>query len=103
MFGIVDSGADSTSLPFGYALLMGYTDDTLTPEEFGQASGTNGIGFKATVPCTAVVPEIPDVTIEMLPLFVQGSQYPLWGRLDFMAKFDLTIQENQQQFSITPV
>jgi hypothetical protein len=99
--GIVDSGADTASFPFGYASLMGYTSATLVPETFGQAGGA-AQGYRATVPCTAIVPEVPAVQIEMHPLFIQGSQWILWGRLDLMTKFDVLIQEAEKRFILTP-
>lgn len=98
--GIVDSGADTTTLPFGYVSLMGYTSATLTQETITQAAGT-AMAYRALQPSTAVVPEIPEVPVEICPTFVQG-QVALWGRLDFMACFEVVIMEKQQQFSITP-
>lgn len=98
--GIVDTGADSSSFPFEYAQLMGYSTATLVPETFGQAGGT-GNGYLATQPCTAVVPEIPGTVVSMTPSFIPGSGMVLWGRTDFMMAFDVTISESSQQFTIT--
>jgi hypothetical protein len=102
VMGLVDSGADTTSFPFGYASLMGYSTTTLTEETFLQAAGT-GSAYRALAPSSAHVPEIPDVEIEMYPQFVRGAQLVLWGRRDFMTRFDVTIQESQKAFIITPV
>ncbi len=102
ILGIVDSGADTSSFPFGYASLMGYTPQTLVPETFGQAGGT-GTAFRAQQPCTAYVPEIPQVVVSMTPSFIPGAQMVLWGRKDFMTYFDVAFQETQQRFTITPV
>jgi hypothetical protein len=102
IMGIVDSGADTTSLPMGYASLMGYDPSMLVEETFNQVSGT-GTAYRATVPCTAVVPEIPDIEVELFPQFVLGSDLALWGRMDFMKRFEVTIQEFNQNFTITPV
>ena len=99
--GIVDSGADTTSLPFGYATLLGYSTATLKEETFTQAGGT-GTGYVAQQPCTAIVPEIPGTVIQLFPQFILGGQMVLWGRSDFMALFDVTIQESQQSFTIAP-
>jgi hypothetical protein len=100
--GIVDSGADSTSLPFSYAALMGYDDQTLAEEIFGQAEGT-GIGYRATRPSVAVVPEIPDKPFDFFPQFIRNSDTALWGRMDFMMHFEVTIREFSQSFSIRPL
>ena len=100
--GIVDSGADSTSLPFGYASLMGYSTETLEARPFTQVGGASA-GYTALQPCTGFVPEIADVVIEMRPMFIEGAQVALWGRQDFMSRFDVTFRERQQEFIITPV
>lgn len=101
IFGIVDSGADTSAFPFGYASLMGYTAQTLTPETYQQVGGT-GTAFRALTASQAVVPEIPTVTVPILPLLVQGAQAALWGRMDFMTYFDVAIYEAEQRFTITP-
>jgi hypothetical protein len=102
VLGLVDSGADTTSLPFGYASLMGYSAATLTKEDCGQVVGT-ATAYRATHACKAIVPEAPGVEIEMLPLFVAGSEIVLWGRRDFMRRFEVLISESHQRFSITPI
>lgn len=99
--GIVDSGADTTSLPYEYATLMGYTTASLAPETFIQVGGTAG-AQRATAPSKAVVPEIPAVEVEIRPLFVPGAQVALWGRQDFMARFSVAFFESEQRFTITP-
>jgi hypothetical protein len=74
----------------------------LVPEAFGQASGVE-MAYRAIRPITAWVPEVPDVKVVMLPLFIPGSQGALWGRQDFMARFDVGFQERLQRFSLHPV
>jgi hypothetical protein len=98
--GIVDTGADTSSFPFDYAQLMGYTTATLVPETFAQAGGS-GNGYRATQACSAVVPEVPGTVVSMMPSFVPGSPMVLWGRTDFMQVFDVAISESSQQFTIT--
>jgi hypothetical protein len=101
VIGLVDSGADTTSFPLGYASLMGYSAATLTQQpSVGVAGATNS--YLATVPCSMFVVGLPAVVIPITPTFVPGSQLVLWGRQDFMARFDVTVMEKQQQFSITP-
>lgn len=53
--------------------------------------------------CKMYVPEIPGSVIEFYPQFIQGSQMVLWGRQDFMNRFDVMIQESKQAFTITSV
>jgi hypothetical protein len=100
--GLIDSGADVTSLPARYAPLMGYgTTANLQTETFGQVSGT-GNALGATVPCSAVVPEFAEVVVELWPSFIAGSEMVLWGRRDVLARFDVTIMESRQAFTIAP-
>jgi hypothetical protein len=101
VIGIVDSGADRTSMPFGYASLMGYTAATLKSQTIQHAAGT-AMSHRALEPAVMYVPEIPDVKIEFHPVFVEGMQMVLLGRTDFMAAFDVTLMESQQLFSLTP-
>jgi hypothetical protein len=100
--GLVDSGADRTSLPIGYASLMGNTPQTLRTQPTMGVSGTTS-ALLATAPSMMVVPEIPDLVIEIWPLFVPGSQIALWGRQDFMTRFEVSLMESQKRISLTPV
>ncbi|HEY5428113.1 MAG TPA: hypothetical protein VIK04_03285 [Solirubrobacteraceae bacterium] len=102
VWGLVDSGADRTSLPFEFAALMGYVAADLQQQQCIQVAGTTTTHV-AQRPCTASVPEIPAVVIDLHPMFVPGSRTILWGRQDVMRRFDVTIMESQQRFSITPV
>lgn len=102
VWGLVDSGADRTSLPFEFASLMGYTGADLQQQQAIQVGGTV-ITYVAQKPCSAVVPEIPAVTVVVHPTFVQGSRTILWGRQDVMRSFDVSIMESRQCFSISPV
>jgi hypothetical protein len=99
--GLIDSGADSTVLPAGYAPLMGYTRADLTLVEGTQVSGSVNL-LRATRPAEARVPEFPDLVFDMAPFFVDGCRHALWGRADLMRHFDVTIMERLQQFSLTP-
>jgi hypothetical protein len=100
--GLIDSGADDTSLPYGYAALMGYDESNLVPEEFGQVAG-DFTAQRATVPSYMVVPQIPDLRIEFYPAFIEDSEIAIWGRLDFMSHFEVTIQEYNQVFTLRPI
>ena len=97
--GLIDSGADLTQLPHGYASLMGYTRAQLRQIDVGTA-GSVAQAFEATVPCAAYVIGLPEVPFQLLPIFSPAATYVLWGRRDFMQIFDVTIREKQQAFTI---
>lgn len=101
VWGLVDSGADLTSLPFEFATLMGYSAGDLQMSQGIQAGGTMTT-YRALSPCSATIPEIPSVTVSLSPVFIQGSRTILWGRQDFMQHFDVTIMESRQCFSLAP-
>lgn len=87
-------------MPFGFASLMGYGPNDLTLESGAGGAITMYVSHKSSA---AVVPEIPGVTVNFEPIFVQGGKTVLWGRHDFMRKFDVGIMESTQRFSISPV
>jgi hypothetical protein len=99
--GLIDSGADSSVLPAGYAPIMGYSGADLAFVQGSQVSGSVTLR-RATTPAAAYVPEFPDLVFNMAPFFVDGCQHALWGRADLMRHFDVTIMERLQQFSLTP-
>jgi hypothetical protein len=100
--GLIDTGADGTVLPSGYAPLMGYTVADIVAEQGTQVGGSVTM-WRATRPSQAYIPELPDVVFAFNPCFVQGCQIPLWGRSDLMQHFDVTIMERHKQFSLTRV
>jgi hypothetical protein len=102
VWGIVDSGADRTSMPFGFATLMGYGTADLTSQQGTGAGGAINT-YASHAPSSAVVPEIPSHTVNFEPVFIEGGQMVLWGRQDFMMRFDVGIFESEQRFTITPV
>jgi hypothetical protein len=101
VMGLVDSGADGTAFPLGYASLMGYSAATLSQQTCVGVGGA-ATTYVATVPCSMFVIGNPAVVIPIQPSFVPSSQFVLWGRRDFMACYDVAILEKQQQFTITP-
>jgi len=101
VMGLVDSGADITAFPIGYAGLMGYSAATLTQGTVVGAGGSTA-SYVATVPCSMAILGLPTIVIEIQPAFVRGLESVLWGRKDFMARCDVTVMESQQQFSFTP-
>jgi hypothetical protein len=103
LYGLVDTGADTSSFPLAFAANLGYDTSTLSaPQTCGHAGGA-GVQYTALRPCSAFVPELPDKTFDLNLSFIDGGQYYLWGRLDFMAAFDVSISQANQHFSITPV
>ena len=98
--GLIDSGADSTVLPAGYAPLMGYAPADLDTVQGVQVGGSVTLR-NAKRSSEAYVPEISDLVFPVKPCFVQGCQIALWGRSDLMQHFDITIMDRNQQFSLT--
>jgi len=81
--GLIDSGADSTVLPAGYAPLLGYSRSGLERVEGSQVGGSVTLLY-AKRASSAYVPEFPERVFEMAPFFVHGCQHALWGRADLM-------------------
>lgn len=100
--GLIDSGADGTVLPAGYASLMGYSAADLVAEQGTQVGGSVTM-WQATKPSRALVPEMADIVFDLHPCFVHGCQTALWGRKDLMNHFDVAIMERRKQFSLTSV
>jgi hypothetical protein len=98
--GLIDSGADGTVLPAGYAPLMGYTATDLVAEQGAQVGGTVTM-WQAAKPSQAFIPEIPGFVFELQPCFINGCQTPLWGRKDLFQHFDVNVMERRKQFSLT--
>lgn len=100
--GLIDSGADGTVLPAGYAPLMGYSASELVAQQGAQVGGSVTM-WQATRPSQAFIPEIPDLVFDLSPCFVHGCQTALWGRKDLLHHFDVHIMERRKQFSLTRV
>lgn len=100
IIGLVDSGADMTSLPMGFATLLGYTSGDLDLQQGTQANGVMNM-WVANKPCTAIVPELPDPVFEVTPCFLAGSQSPLWGRCDLFQAFGVGFDEQAQAFTLS--
>jgi Retroviral aspartyl protease len=94
--GLIDTGADGTVLPAGYAPLMGYTAADIVGQQGTQVGGSVTM-WRATRPSRAFIPEIPGVVFDLNPCFVQGSQIALWGRGDLMHHFEVSIAERRKE------
>jgi hypothetical protein len=97
--GVVDSGADSTSLPEGFAALMGYDASELL---YAQGEGAGGAidTWRAQRPCTAYVVGLSQFEFEFYPSFIAGGQDVLWGRADLFRTFGVMFEEEQQRFTL---
>jgi hypothetical protein len=86
ILGLVDSGADTSCMPFGFASLMGYSASDLVQERGRSASGVIEM-WKATAPCRASVIGLPDHDFELWPTFLKDAQMP--ARVDgFLTSID---------------
>jgi hypothetical protein len=99
IIGIVDSGADITSLPLDYASLMGYAAADLRSESVEGVGGATS-AFHATKPVLASVAGLDDSPFDLNPCFVDGNDMVLWGRSDFFKQFIVAFNENEQNFTI---
>jgi hypothetical protein len=98
--GLIDSGADGTVLPAGYASLMGYMAADLIAGQGTQVGGSVTM-WQATKPSQAFIPEIPGHVFDINPCFVHGCQTALWGRKDLLHHFDVHIKERRKEFLLT--
>lgn len=98
--GLLDSGADNTVLPIGYASLMGYTGDDLVAAQGTQVGGSVTL-WNALKPSKAYIPEMADLVFDISPCFVEGCRNALWGRADLMQHFDITIMNRRRLFTIS--
>jgi len=99
--GLIDSGADKTSLPMGYAGLMGYGVRDLTAGSVGVADGSTVSVWHASAPSQAFISGLPDPVFDLLPTFVPGIPPVLFGREDFFQTFGVAFNEVRRQFTLT--
>lgn len=100
IWGLIDSGADATSLPLGFASLMGYRPTDLDQREAQQVSGKIDV-WVPREPCRAELVGLPDYSFDLTPTFVDGSTHALWGRADFFSAFGVEFDETARCFILT--
>jgi hypothetical protein len=102
--GLIDSGADYSCFPLGYAPLLGYQASDLALEHGSQVGGA--IDFRrAEDPMTAYIAGDADreFGFEVHPNFVEGADMILLGRLDFMMSWIVVIDEPAKEFTLIRV
>lgn len=98
VFGLIDSGADCSSLPLGFAGLFGYTHEDLVPATVTQVSGEVSV-LQAAKPAKAHIAGLPELEFELRPWFAEGNT-ALWGRADFMMAFGVAFDQPAKQFTL---
>ncbi len=98
--GLIDTGADTSILPFGYASLLGYTTTSLRTSQAQQVQGLADV-YEATEASIAWIPGAQRATFTTMPIFIQGALNALWGRRDFLRAFPVAFFEMRQEFVIT--
>lgn len=99
--GLVDSGADSTVLPWGYPQMLGFTVADLREDRGQQVLGEMHT-YRSVWPVRAVLPGLEKMPFDLEPVFVPGARTVLWGRLDFMRHWDVLFRGPEKQLILTP-
>lgn len=100
VLGLVDTGADISVLPLGYAALMGFRAEDLDLFEIHGVGGQVDT-YRPRDPILAWVRGLEDIVIPMRPAFIEGGD-ALWGRSDFMAVFGVIVEERKSELSLIP-
>ncbi len=103
IMGLVDSGADRTGLPVGYAPLLGYDVGSMAAKEVEQVAATMTTYVpEEPVAGHVIGPEIEKISFQFVPVFFDGSLSApaLWGRTDFFRAFDVCFREMDQTFEL---
>jgi hypothetical protein len=97
--GLIDSGADMSVLPLGYAALLGYGSSDLSRSSAQQIAGRMDIWETANA-LSAALPGEREHPFSLGPVFINGALNVLWGRADFMRAWDVLVSEAQQEFTL---
>jgi hypothetical protein len=98
--GIVDTGADRSSLPAWYAVAFGLDPAHVQAGQGRQVSGSTFPVFTWPVKIRAVVVGALGYEFELDPTYVPGATQPLWGRKDFLALWEFQLDERGSKFSM---
>lgn len=99
--GVLDTGADSSSLPYGYAVALGLDP---TQAIAGYALGAGGTRFptftwpntiRASVPAAEAIYQF-----DLVPTYVPGATQALWGRADFFFLWEFELDERAHKFKL---
>lgn len=99
IYGVVDSGADQTCLPFRFTALMGYTVGNMRREQGMSASGPMGM-WVAEDASSAHVVGLDEVELDLWPTFLPEGHVALWGRADLFRQFGILFEEEDQRLSL---
>ena len=100
--GLLDTGADFSTLPLDVAIELGFTMDALRPTVVHQATGSANVQ-RAAEPIAA---RLAGTVVEFLlqPMYAPGlGEEPrdvLWGRRDFLRHWDLWLSERSARFDL---
>ncbi len=87
VLGLIDSGSDLSSLPYGFAAVLGLDQSDLEPEprlQSGQRSAEAPMParYRSISPILGQLPGAPELTFELHPLFDQGVTTSASSQLD---------------------
>jgi hypothetical protein len=100
ILGLIDTGADTSILPFDYASLLGYTISSLESSQAQQVLGLAEVHLE-TESSLAWISGAPQITFTTLPIFIPGALNALWGRRDFLQAFPVAFFEARKEFVVT--
>jgi hypothetical protein len=97
---LVDSGADFSILPMGYASYLG-VDINVCEEQPCTTAGGSGTVFVHPIPLEAEI-QAMNIRFAMKSAFTEYANTILLGRADFFKRFLVTLDEPAQTFTLEP-
>lgn len=103
VYGLVDSGADETLIPYDLMSHLGISDNDCDVQQAGTASGTGQQYIWRKGPLKIELQQLGR-SINVQGSFMQGLMpgLVLLGRSDFFSHFLVEIDERSQAFSLDP-
>ncbi len=98
--GLIDTGADRSSLPAEYAALLRLDPSDVAIETGQQVSGTFSVWTWPTTLQAFVIGQ-PEYAFEIHPTFTPGSLTGLWGRSDFLRLWNFVLDEGNQRLYLS--